>query len=395
MSAKQDFYETLGVPKTATAEEIKKAYRKLAIKYHPDKNAGNKEAEEKFKDLSHAYEILSDSQKRSQYDQLGHDAFTSRGSSGPGAGYGGFEYHDPYDIFSQFFGGGGGGGGGGSSIFEELFTGGGRRSSNGERDGADLRFDIEIDFEEAVYGADKKIKIPRLETCDACNGSGCETGTGKSTCSKCRGTGNISMSQGFFSIRQTCPNCHGTGQIIQNPCRKCGSEGRMRVEKILKIHIPPGVDTGSRLRVSGEGEGGVRGGQSGDLYVVVHVRAHEIFQRDGLDIICELPIDFVTASLGGLVEVPTITGKTKLKVPEGTQNGTVMRIKGKGMPSLRGGQRGDQHIKVFVEVPTNLTREQKELLAKFKTIQEGSKNHPLMDTFIDKAKRFFTGGDEG
>jgi molecular chaperone DnaJ len=391
MSSKQDFYELLGVSKTASPEEIKKAYRKLAIKYHPDKNPGNKEAEEKFKDISHAYEVLSDAQKRSIYDQIGHEAFTSRGTNGPG-GRGGFEYHDPYDIFSQFFGNAGSGGG---SIFEEFFSGGsGRKSTSGERDGADLRFDIEIEFEEAVCGADRKIKIPRLETCDSCGGSGCEQGTGKSTCSKCRGTGHISMSQGFFSIRQTCPSCRGTGQIIQNPCRKCGSEGRIRVEKILKIHIPPGVDTGSRLRVSGEGESGVRGGQSGDLYVVIHVKQHEIFHRDGLDVICELPIDFPTAALGGLVEVPTITGKTKLKIPEGTQNGTVLRLKGKGMPSLRGGQRGDQHIKIFVEVPTNLTSAQKDLLTQFKTIPDSSKNHPLIDSFFTKAKRFFTGGEE-
>ncbi len=383
----QDYYDLLGVSKSASAAEIKKAYRKLAVKYHPDKNPGNKEAEEKFKEISQAYEVLSDSSKKARYDQYGHDAFTSAGRGGAGAGgFGGF--HDPFDIFSQVFGGGGGGGG--SSFFEDLFGGGSsRRNPNGRVDGSDLRYDMEIDFEDAVYGADKKIKIPRMETCDTCNGNGCAPGTSKSTCSRCNGTGQISMTQGFFSVRQACPTCNGTGQMIQKPCPKCHGEGVVRVEKTLQIHIPPGVDTGSRLRVSGEGEGGRNGGRTGDLYVVIHVRQHDVFKREGSDILCEVPIDFVTAALGGVVEVPTISGKAKMKVPEGTQSGTVLRLKGKGVPSLRGGYRGDQHVKIFVEVPKNLKREQKEVLQKFRTACGDEKVHPMRDSFLERAKRFF------
>ncbi|OGV49750.1 MAG: molecular chaperone DnaJ [Lentisphaerae bacterium GWF2_44_16] len=377
-----DYYELLGVTKGTSQEEIKKAYRKLAIKYHPDKNPGNKEAEEKFKEISQAYEVLSDPKKRSMYDQFGHDAFT-RG--GRGASAGGF--HDPFDIFSQVFGGGGG-----SSIFEELF-GGGRRSANSTRDGADLRYDLEIEFEDAVYGADKKIIIPRLDTCSACAGNGCEPGTSKIKCPRCGGSGQISLSQGFFSIRQTCSSCQGTGQIIKNPCKKCNGEGRVRVEKNLQIHIPPGVDTGSRLRVAGEGECGYRGGQSGDLYVVIHVKAHDVFQRENNDVICEVPIEFTIAALGGVIDVPTVTGVTKMRIPEGTQNGTVLRLKGKGIPSLRGGVRGDQHVKIFVEVPTHLSKQQKGLFGGYAEIIN-IKNHPEKEAFQKRAKRFLSGEAE-
>jgi molecular chaperone DnaJ len=377
-----DYYDTLGVSKSSSADEIKKAYRKLAVKYHPDKNPGDKAAEDKFKEISQAYEVLSDPKKRSQYDQFGHAAFTSRGGGGAGAsGMGGF--HDPFDIFSQVFGGSGG------SIFDDLFGGGSsRRSSSSPREGSDLRYDIEIDFEDAVYGADKKIKIPRMDTCSTCKGSGCAPGSSKSTCTRCGGSGQISMAQGFFNIRQSCPTCNGTGQMIKTPCKKCGGDGRMRVEKTLQIHIPPGVDTGSRLRVAGEGEGGYRGGRSGDLYVVIHVKPHDIFLRDGNDILCEVPIDFPTAALGGVVEVPTVSGKTKMKIPEGTQNGAVLRIKGKGVPSLRGGHRGDQHVKIFVEVPKNLNKDQKKLLKEFAEATGGSSNHPVKESFLERAKRF-------
>ena len=379
----KDFYEVLGVSKTASAEELKKSYRKLAIKYHPDKNPGNKEAEEQFKELSHAYEVLSDPQKRAQYDQFGPDAFTSAGrAAGAGAGGAG-GFHDPFDIFSQVFGSAGG------SIFDDLFGGGAsRRNPNGRQDGSDLRYDMEIDFEDAVYGSDKKIVIPRLDGCDHCNASGCEPGSSKVRCTRCGGSGQISMAQGFFSIRQACPTCGGTGQIVKNPCTKCRGEGQVRIEKTLQIHIPPGVDTGSRLRVAGEGEGGRNGGHDGDLYVVIHVRPHDVFRREGNDILCEVPIDFVTATLGGIIEVPTISGKAKMRVPEGTQNGTVLRLKGKGVPSLRGGYRGDQHVKIFVEVPHELTREQKELLQKFAQAC-GNNVHPMRESFLEKAKRFF------
>ena len=380
----KDYYDILGVNKSASEAEIKKAYRKLAIKYHPDKNQGDKKAEEKFKELSQAYEVLSDPSKRQQYDQFGHAAFTGAGRNTGGGG----GFHDPFDIFSQVFSGGGGGG----FSFEDLFGGGGSsRRRSGPIGGADLRYDLEIDFEDAVYGADKKIKIPRMDTCKSCNGNGCADNSGKESCSHCNGTGQVAMSQGFFSVRQSCPICKGEGEIIKNPCRKCHGEGRVRTEKTLKIHIPPGVDTGSRLRVSGEGEGGVRGGSPGDLYVVMHVRPHEVFQRDGLDILCEIPIDFPTAALGGVIEVPTITGKTKMKIPPGTQNRTVLRLKGKGIPSLRGGgRRGDQHLRVFVEVPKSLNKEQKELLKKYSEVQNSS-SHPIMAAFLKKAKNFIKG----
>lgn len=377
----KDFYETLGVSKSASEAEIKKAYRKLAIKYHPDKNQGDKDSEEKFKEISQAYEVLSDSNKRTQYDQFGHAAFTGAGRGGGGG------FHDPFDIFSQVFGGAGAGGGG--SIFEELFgMGGGRSRRGGPMDGADLRYDLEVDFEDAVFGADKKIKIPRMETCSSCKGSGCAEGASRQTCNRCGGSGQVSLSQGFFSVRQTCPSCNGEGQTITNPCKKCHGEGRIRAEKNLKIHIPPGIDTGSRLRVANEGEGGIKGGQQGDLYVVMHVKPHEIFQRDGSDILCELPIDYPTAALGAVVEVPTITGKAKMKIPAGTQNGTVLRMRDKGMPSLRGGGRGDQHVRIFIEVPKKLNKEQKELLEKYKEASDKS-SHPLIDDFLKKAKNFF------
>lgn len=379
----KNYYDTLGVSKEATAAEIKKAYRKLAIKYHPDKNKGDKGAEEKFKEISQAYEVLSDESKRSQYDQLGHDAFTSPGRGGFGGGGGGF--HDPFDIFSQVFGGGGSGGG---SIFEDLFGGGGGRSRSSGIDGSDLRYNLEIDFEDAVFGADKKISIPKLSGCQRCNGNGCEPGSSKTTCSRCGGSGQVVMSQGFFSVRQPCPQCHGSGESIDKPCHECHGEGRVRVNKKLQIHIPAGVDTGSRLRVSNEGEGGARGGRTGDLYVVIHVREHDIFRREGNDILCDVPIDFATAALGGAVEVPTITGKAKLKVPEGCQNGTVLRMRGKGVPSLRGGARGDQHIRIFVEVPSKLNGKQRDALNAFTESLGNNGHHPQRESFLKKAKRF-------
>ena len=386
MAQQEDYYDLLGVSKTASDTEIKKAYRKLAIKYHPDKNQGDKEAEEKFKKISQAYEVLSDKSKRSQYDQFGHEAFTSGGRSTHGFGGGGF--HDPMDVFSQFFGGSGGGG---SSFFEDLFGGGGgRRSASSAVDGADLRYDMEIDFEDAVYGADKKITIPRMGGCDKCNSTGCEPGSGRKTCTRCGGSGQVALSQGIFSVRQTCPSCQGAGEIVEKPCRKCRGTGRVHTEKKLQIHIPPGVDTGSRLRVSGEGESGLRGGRTGDLYVFIHVRKHNIFHREGNDIICELPISYATAALGGVVEVPTISGKAKMKIPAGTQNATILRLKGKGVPALRGGSRGNMHVKIFVEVPLKLSKEQKAELEKFDATLEDSKNHPLKAGFESKAKPFLS-----
>ena len=292
----KDYYEILGVAKTATAEEIKKAYRKLAIKYHPDRNPGDTAAEEKFKEISNAYEVLSDSSKRQRYDQLGHEAFTSSGGQGFGGfGGGGGGFRDPMDIFSQFFGGGGGGG---SFSFEDLFGGGRRRHDpNAPQAGNDLRCDIDIAFEDAVFGATREITVVKSADCSSCSGSGCAPGTSKKTCSRCGGSGQVTVSQGFFAMQQTCPNCRGTGQVIDKPCSSCRGTGRQQVEKKLPVRIPPGVDNGDRLRVSGEGEGGVRGDRAGDLYVIIHVRESKVFEREGVDLYTRLPIDPITSPL--------------------------------------------------------------------------------------------------
>ncbi|NOY81808.1 MAG: molecular chaperone DnaJ [Kiritimatiellaeota bacterium] len=369
----KDYYEVLGVDRSATAEELKKAYRRLAIKYHPDKNPGDKEAEERFKEASEAYQVLSDPAKRSQYDQFGHEAFVS-GQHGAGRGAG----FDPFDIFQQVFGG----------SFFESFMGGGR-SREAARDGADLRYDLQIDFEEAVFGADKEISIPRAETCTRCKGTGCEPGTSRRRCPQCGGTGQITMAQGFFSIRQRCPVCAGTGEKIESPCRDCRGEGRVQKRKRIQIHIPAGVDTGARLRVAGEGEAGRRGGSRGDLYVVLHVRDHEIFQREDNDLYCEVPVPFTTAALGGTIKVPTVSGTAEVRVPPGTQSGTVFRLRGKGIPSLRGYGRGDQHVRVIVEVPVHLSAKQKEKLREFQEMTADS-SYPRMRTFMAKARKFFS-----
>ena len=379
-----DFYETLGVSKTATAEEIKKAYRKLAVKYHPDKNPGNKEAEEKFKEVSAAYETLSNPDKRRQYDQFGHEAYT-RGGGGGGAG--GFNYQQAQDIFNQFFGGGGGGG----SIFEDLFGGGRRADPNGPRRGEDLRYDLTIDFEDAMYGVDEKINVSRRETCDQCSGSGCETGSGKKTCPRCKGSGAINMSQGFFSVRQSCPQCGGAGQVIEKPCPKCHGQGRVVKSSPLQIHIPAGVDTDSQLRVPGKGGAGLHGGAAGDLYVVITVRESDVFAREGTDLLCEVPVSFATAAAGGEVAVPTISGKTKIRIPAGTQSGAIMRLKGKGAPSLRGAGRGDLHIRILVETPAALSAEQLELLKKFDASLT-DRNRRRQTEFAERAKRFLKEG---
>lgn len=381
----KDYYEILGVNKTASAEELKKAYRKLAIQYHPDRNPGNKEAEDKFKELAQAYEVLSNPEKRARYDQFGPDAFNGAAGGGFGGGFGGGGF-SAEDIFSQVFGGGGGRGG---SIFEEFFGGGSsrRRSPSGARDGNDLRYDLEIDFIDAVFGVDKEIRIAKMNTCDTCKGSGAEPGSSKTTCTQCQGRGQVVMQQGFFSVAQECPRCHGTGQIIQKPCKKCYGNGQVKIEKTLKVHIPPGVDTNSRLRVSGEGEGGVRGGSSGDLYVVLHVREHNLFKRQGNDISCDVPIPFATAALGGTVDVPTVTGKATLRLKAGTQNNTVLRLQGKGMPSIRGGGRGDMYVKIITEVPVSLTSAQRTLLEKFAK-NLSAQNNPKQREFRNAAAQF-------
>jgi molecular chaperone DnaJ len=369
---KRDFYEVLGVARDGSADDLKKAYRKLAFQYHPDRNPGNKEAEEKFKEISEAYEILSDPQKRSAYDQFGHRAFAPGGGAG---GFGGFgiDLEEALRTFMGAFGGGGG------SIFDDFF-GGAMRGERGARDatarGADLRFDLEIEFEEAVVGSEREITMPILEECSTCKGSGAEAGSQKETCRRCNGRGMLISSNGFFQFRQTCPTCDGSGQTINKPCRNCRGEGRVKGRRTISLKIPPGVETGSRLRLAGKGEGGARGGPAGDLYVVLHVRPHDLFQRRDEDIFVELPIPFHLAALGGEVEVPTIHGYTPLKIPPGTENGTVFRLRGKGITGVRGMASGDQHVRVVVEIPARLSGEQKEILRAFaKSCAEG--NHPL------------------
>ena len=376
----KDYYQTLEVAKTASADEIKKAYRKLAIKYHPDKNPGNKEAEERFKEISQAYEVLSDPEKRRQYDQFGHEAYTQRG----GAGAGGFDQQRAQDIFSQFFGGGG-------FPFEDLFGGGQRRPESGIA-GDDLRYDLEIDFEDAMYGAERSLRIPRLAECASCHGSGCEPGTGRKTCPRCGGSGTQVISQGFFSMRQPCPACQGTGQIIEKPCHVCRGQGRTREESSFSLHIPPGVDTGTQLRISGKGGAGLRGGRAGDLYVFMHVRSSSVFEREGDDLLCEVPIPFAVAVAGGVVEVPTIAGKAKLKIPPGTQSGAVLRMKGKGAPSLRGGARGNLHLRMVVESPVGLNNEQLKLLAAFND-SLAPRNNPRQNNYRAVAGKFMRGED--
>ncbi len=382
-----DFYTVLGVDRSASSEDIKKAYRKLALKYHPDRNPNDKEAEEKFKELSTAYEVLSDPEKRRRYDQYGHDAYTR--SAGRGGGENGFGGVDPFDIFSQVFGGGAAGGGGGG-IFDSFFGGAqsrGRGTRSGPAAGRDIVYEMEIDFEDAVYGADKKIELTRPVVCDKCSGSGAKPGTKPATCSHCRGSGQITMNQGFFSVRQQCPYCQGQGQVVSDPCPTCQGVGKVRKRKSIQIHIPVGVDNGSRLRVGGEGEAGQRGGPPGDLYVILHVRPHEIFRREGNDVFCDVPVPFDVAVLGGTVAVPTIGGKGKLKIPAGTQNGAVLRLRGKGIPSLRGHGRGDQHMKIQVEIPTRLNSKQKEKIKEFADLGDDS-SYPRCRDFEKKTAQF-------
>lgn len=374
-----DYYETLGVNRQVKPDELKKAYRKLALKYHPDRNKGDKEAEAKFKEVSEAYEVLSDEEKRSLYDRLGHDAFTQRGR---GVGGGG-QHVDPFDIFSQVFGGSMG------SIFDEFFGGAaGGRGRRGPQQGNDLRYDLEIDFEEAVFGARKRLDVRKMEACDRCSGSGAEPGSTKRTCPQCGGTGQTTVSQGFFSVREPCHACRGVGEITERPCSGCRGEGQVQRRKSIEITIPPGVDTGARLRVAGEGEPGRRGGPPGDLYVVLHAREHDVFKRRGNDVIVELPLDFATLAMGGTTQVPTLTGMADLKIPAGTQHGAVMRMRGKGIPSLAGLGRGDQLVQVKVEVPRKLNARQKERL---KAFAEACSDDTYLERkrFNDRVKRMF------
>jgi molecular chaperone DnaJ len=385
-SAKRDYYEVLGIAKGASAEEIKKAYRKMAIQYHPDKNPGDKASEERFKEVSEAYEILSDETKRQQYDQFGHAAFGAGRGGGGGGSYGGYGGGgiDLEEALRTFMGASGGGG----SIFENFFGGGGRsQNPNAPQEGADLRFDLEIDFEEAVLGSSREIRINVNETCDRCKGSGAEPGSGRKTCSTCRGQGQVVSGGGFIQFRQTCPTCRGAGQVIEKPCTVCHGQGLVRNKRTIDVKIPGGVETGSRLRIAGKGEGGLRGGPAGDLYIVLHVREHEFFKRNDLDIICEVPVPFHIAALGGTVHVPTIHGGAELKIPAGTENGKVFRMKGKGITSPRYGT-GDQHVVVQIEIPQGLGGKEKKKLEEAVAVLT-EKHFPLTQKMHKAAEKFY------
>jgi molecular chaperone DnaJ len=374
--SKRDYYEVLGVSKNATKDEIKKAYRKLSKQYHPDINK-EPDAAEKFKEIKEAYEVLSDDQKRAHYDQFGH--------TDPNQGFGGFSGAD-FD-FGSF--------GGFEDIFSSFFGGTRRRDPNAPRAGADLQYTMTLTFEEAAFGKETDIEIPREETCDTCHGSGAKPGTRKETCSHCRGTGQISVEQatpfGRIVNRRTCHYCGGTGQFIKEKCTTCGGSGRVKKRKKIHVKIPAGIDDGQQLRVAGQGEAGINGGPPGDLYIVFRVEPHEFFERDGDDIYCEIPLTFAQAALGDEIEVPTLHGKVKLKIPAGTQTGTKFRLKGKGVPNVRGYGQGDQHIIVRVVTPTKLTEKQKQLLREFDQLGGQRLNHEVQDSFFDKVKKAFKG----
>ncbi|MBD1553774.1 molecular chaperone DnaJ [Pseudomonas typographi] len=372
--AKRDYYEVLGVERGASEADLKKAYRRLAMKFHPDRNPGDKEAEDKFKEANEAYEVLSDDSKRAAYDQYGHAGIDpSMGGGAGGAGFGGANFSDIFgDVFSDFFGGGRGG------------------SRGGVQRGADLRYTLELDLEEAVRGTTVSIRVPTLVNCKPCDGTGAKKGSAPVTCPTCGGVGQVRMQQGFFSVQQTCPRCHGQGRIISDPCESCHGEGRVEEFKNLSVKVPAGVDTGDRIRLASEGEAGMHGGPAGDLYVVISVREHSIFQRDGKHLFCEVPISFTDAALGGELEVPTLDGRVKLKIPEGTQTGKQFRLRGKGVAPVRGGGPGDLMCRVAVETPVNLDRRQRELLEEFRASLEGNSSHsPKASGWFEGVKRFF------
>ncbi|HWV17749.1 MAG TPA: molecular chaperone DnaJ [Rhodocyclaceae bacterium] len=377
MAGKKDFYEVLGVNRDASDDELKKAYRKLAMKYHPDRNPDNPKAEEQFKEAKEAYEILSDAQKRTAYDQYGHagvDPQAGMGGGFGGAGAGGFA--DAFsDIFGDIFGGRAGGGGGRSNVYR----------------GADLRYNLEISLEEAARGTETKIRIPTMEECETCDGSGAKKGTEVKTCPTCNGHGQVRMQQGFFSIQQTCPKCHGTGKFVPTPCPDCSGAGRKKTHKTLSVKIPAGIDEGDRIRLSGEGEAGVNGGPNGDLYVQVHLKEHSVFQRDHDDLHCEMPVSIAVAALGGEIEIPTLDGIARLKIPAETQTGKVFRLRGKGIKGIRSIGHGDLLCHVVVETPVKLTARQKELLEEFERISqaEAGVHNPKAQSWMDKVKDFF------
>ncbi len=378
MTTKRDYYEVLSVERTAAGDEIKRAYRKLAVKFHPDKNPDDPHAEEKFKELGEAYDVLMDAQKRAAYDRYGHAAF-AQGGRGAGRGF-----HDPFDIFREVFSGAGGAGG----IFESFFGGGGGVEADGSQRGSDLRYDMQITLEEAAFGVEKEIEVRKLGTCDKCEGSGASAGSRAVTCPTCRGRGQVVSSRGFFQVSQTCPHCRGLGEVIEKPCPVCNGEGRIEKTSRIKIKVPAGIAHGSRLRSSRNGEAGVRGGEQGDLYIVVHVKEHPIFQREDDNLFCEVPISFATATLGGEVPVPTLEGKASLRVPAGTQGGQSFRLRGKGVVHVNSRERGDLYARLLVEVPTHLNSEQRQKLEEFAALC-GEDNTPLHRSFFERAKEFF------
>ncbi len=358
MSAKRDYYEVLGVSRDATESDLKTAYRKLALKFHPDRNPNDKAAEENFKEAAEAYDVLRDPKKRQIYDHYGHQGLEGQGFSG----FGGFD-----DIFSSF-----------GDIFEDFFGFSSRqRSRSRSQRGADLRYDLRISFMDAAFGAEKNVELEKYETCTHCEGHRAEPGTHPETCPHCHGSGQVGRSQGFFTIRTTCPQCRGAGQFIPHPCTQCGGNGQVKARKSVSIKLPAGVDNGSRLRLAGEGESGMFGGPPGDLYVFIHVEPHEFFQRDGNDVICHIPISFVQAALGDQIKVPTLTGEKTLEITKGTQPGDIFRFKGEGIPSLRTGRPGDQIIQVSIRTPTNLNKKQVALLKEFATLEEAKLTNRL------------------
>ena len=383
----RDYYDILGVQRGCDDAALKSAFRKMAMEHHPDRNGGCEDASSRFKEINEAYSILSDPQKRAAYDRFGHAGVN--GMNGGGHGHG---FHDVNDIFSEVFG----------DAFGEMFGGRGRQRSNGPARGADLRYDLEITLEQAYAGAEVEIKVPSSITCETCDGSGAKPGTSPTVCGSCGGAGRVRATQGFFSIERACPRCGGSGKMIMDPCKTCHGVGQVRKERVLSVRIPAGVDDGARIRLAGEGDAGQRGGPRGDLYIFLSVTPHDLFERDGLDLLCTVPVPMATAVLGGDIEAPCLTGgencdgecKMKVKVPEGVQTGKTIRLKGRGMPSLRSREKGDLIVELFVETPTQLTPRQRELMREFADLT-GEAQHPKSANFVGKAKRFWsnvTGG---
>jgi len=373
--AKGDFYEALGVAKSVSPEDLKKAYRKLAMQFHPDRNPGDKVAEQKFKDINEAYDILKDTQKRAAYDRFGHAAFEANGAGG-GFRSAGFDFSTGFaDIFDEMFG---------------EFTGNRRRAGGGAARGGDMRYNLEIPLEDAFRGTQAKIRVPSSTPCEACRGTGGEGGAQPITCGTCHGHGRVRAQQGFFTIERTCPACQGTGRVIRDPCRTCQGAGRVQRDKMLSVTIPPGVEEGTRIRLAGEGEAGVRGAPSGDLYIFLSIKPHLFFRREGANIFCRVPIPMVTATLGGPIEVPTIDGtRARVNVPAGTQTGHQFRLRAKGMSVLRSTQRGDMHIEAIIETPVNLSKRQREILREFEEESAGKSNSPESAGFFAKVRELW------